>query len=167
MQEFMILLVKVTIFWGIQWSTTPQLLPLTTSTTSTKSSQFSKTYLIFSTKSLFQSNFKWSNHAPGFYFSFLVKVTIFWGIQWSTTPQLLPLTTSTTSTKSSQFSKTYLIFSTKSLFQSNFKWSNHAPGFYFSFLFFQENSNESQIVVKKDKDPSIDVSKWLKRIWNN
>jgi hypothetical protein len=41
----------------------------------------------------------------------------------------------------------------------NFQRSNHAPGVYFSFLFFQENSNESRIVVKKDKDPSIDVSK--------
>jgi hypothetical protein len=45
----------------------------------------------------------------------------------------------------------------------NFQRSNHAPGFYSSFLFFQENSNDSRIVIKKDKDVSIDVSKYLKR----
>jgi annexin D len=39
--------------------------------------------------------------------------------------------------------------------QLNFQRSNYAPGFYSSFLFFQENSNESRIIVKKDKDHSI------------
>jgi hypothetical protein len=66
-----------------------------------------------------------------------------------------------------QFSKTYLTFTTKTPISNQFPNdpTMHRISILSNLLFFsfQENSNESRIVVKKDKDPSIDVSKYLKR----